>query len=221
MYTLQGYGSPSGKPRPKKGNAKSTINLDDPDDVERLIKAVNRGEALTSAVPESARPSHFNPLFKHPLPISDHSAFHEANLRRVTCCRLEKQAGAAVTLADAWVLEEVFMNGAKVDLPDKNGFSPIHIAVKVNSFECVMALINMKVNINAVTLTGVTPLFLAKSVASAEIQKALIEEGGLMEVKNHDEVPPIEFLEVGHARDTSRLDFVDDNINVPRRYSQF
>ena len=220
MYTLQGYGSPSGKPSRQTKASKSRIDLENPEDVERLIKAINRGEALTSPAP-GARPQHFQPLFKHPLPISDHSAYHEANLRRVTCCRLEKQAGAAVTLADAWVLEEVFMNGAKVDIPDKNGFSPIHIAVKVNSFECVMALINMKVDVNVTTLTGVTPLFLAQSIASEEIQKALIEEGGLVRVVNHDEVPPMEFLEVGGARDQSLLDFIDRDGNVPPRYSQF
>ena len=95
------------------------------------------------------------------------------------------------------------------------------MAVKVNSFECVMALINMKVNVNAVTLTGVTPLFLAQSLASKEIQQALIEEGGLVTVLNYDEVPPMEFLEVGQASDQSLLDFVDRDGNVPPRYSQF
>ena len=108
----------------------------------------------------------------------------------------------------------------KVDIPDKNGFSPIHMAVKVNSFECVMALINMKANVNAVTLTGVTPLFLAQSLASKEIQQALIDEGGLVAVVNHDEVPPMEFLEVGQASDQSLLDFIDRDGKVPSRYTQ-
>ena len=84
-----------------------------------------------------------------------------------------------------------------------------------------MALINMKVDVNVTTLTGVTPLFLAQSIASEEIQKALIEEGGLVRVVNHDEVPPMEFLEVGGARDQSLLDFIDRDGNVPPRYSQF
>jgi ankyrin repeat protein len=194
--------------------------LDNPDDQERLIKAVARGEALTSAAPTKAIPKTFQPLFKHPLPISDHSGYHESNLKRVQCCKLEKQAAAAVTLADSWVLEEVYLNGAPVDIPDKNGFSPIHTAVKVNSFECVMALINMKVNINATTLTGVTPLFLAKSVSSKEIVQALVENDGVVEVKNHDEIAPIEFLEVGKARDKSLLDLVDDSLG-PRRNTLF
>ena len=218
MYTLQGYGSPSGKPH--RPSEKFTIDLDNPDDQERLIKAVARGEALTSAAPTKAIPKTFQPLFKHPLPISDHSGYHESNLKRVQCCKLEKQAAAAVTLADSWVLEEVYLNGAPVDIPDKNGFSPIHTAVKVNSFECVMALINMKVNINATTLTGVTPLFLAKSVSSKEIVQALVENDGVVEVKNHDEIAPIEILEVGKARDKSLLDHVDDSLG-PRRNTLF
>ena len=93
MYTLQGYGSPSGKPH--RPSEKFTIDLDNPDDQERLIKAVARGEALTSAAPTKAIPKTFQPLFKHPLPISDHSGYHESNLKRVQCCKLEKQAAAA------------------------------------------------------------------------------------------------------------------------------
>ena len=107
-----------------------------------------------------------------------------------------------------------------VDIPDKNGYSPIHTAVKVNSFECVMALINMGVDVNAQSLTGVTPLFLARSVSSKEIIKALVENEALLEVKNHDEVPPIGFLEVGRHRNTSLLDKIDDETG-PRRNELF
>lgn len=218
MYALPGYGSPSGKPyRPSE---KFSIDLTKEEDQERLIKAVCRGEALTSPLKVVNIPKTFAPLFRHPLPISDHSGFHEYNLKRVQCCKLPKQAAAAVTLADAWVLEEVYMNGAPVDIPDKNGYSPIHTAVKVNSFECVMALINMGVDVNAQSLTGVTPLFLARSVSSKEIIKALVENEAVLEVKNHDEVPPIGFLEVGRHRNTSLLDKVDDETG-PRRNELF
>ena len=186
MYALPGYGSPSGKPQ--RPSEKFEIDLEKKEDQERLIKAVARGEALTSPMKVLHIPKTFQPLFKHPLPISDHSGYHEYNLKRVQCCKLQKQAAAAVTLADAWVLEEVYMNGAPVDIADKNGYSPIHTAVKVNSFECVMALINIGVNINAISLTGVTPLFLARSVSSKEIVQALIENGAVLEVKNHDEI---------------------------------
>lgn len=218
MFTLPGYGSPSGKPQ--KPSEKFKLDLEKEEDQERLIKAVARGEALTSPMKVKHIPKTFQPLFKHPLPISDHSGYHEYNLKRVQCCTLPKQAAAAVTLADAWVLEEVYMNGAPVDKADKNGYSPIHTAVKVNSFECVMALINIGVDVNAISLTGVTPLLLARSVSSKEIVQALVENGGVIEVKNYDETPPIAFLEVGHHRATSVLDKIDDDIG-PRRNELF
>jgi len=190
MYTVHGFGSPSGKP--SRPNGKFHLDVDVEEDAERLLKAIARGEALTS--PGKELPVKYQPVFKHPLPISStcileaypcrrdivcisvdrcywclfvlclcqllilkhstraclvyspphdlaslsnllthvipphihpctpihpythttpgHSAKHGANLRRVSCCALEKQAAAAVTCGDAWALEEVYMNGA-------------------------------------------------------------------------------------------------------------
>ena len=106
---------------------------------------------------------------------------------------------------------------ARQDKADKNGYSPIHTAVKVNSFEAA-ALINIG-DVNAIH-HRVTPLFLARSVSSKEIVQALVENGGVIEVKNYDETPPIAFLEVGHHRATSVLDKIDDDIG-PRRNELF
>lgn len=86
--------------------------------------------------------------------------FHEAVLRRVLSTTLNKQAFSAITLRAAWVLEEVFMRGAPVNISDLNGFTPLHIAVQNNDFECMMVLFNIGVDYNAETLSGVTPLFL-------------------------------------------------------------
>jgi len=140
MYTCHGYGSPSGKP--SRPNGKFNLDIDNPDDADRLMKAIARGEALTSPSKDEL-PHKYQPVFKHPLPVSDHSALHGANLRRVTCCALNRQASAAVTCGDAWALEEVYMNGAPIGLKDKSGFTPIHIAVQLDSFECVAVLLRM------------------------------------------------------------------------------
>jgi ankyrin repeat protein len=194
LYSTAGFGSPSGRPKAK--SKKFEINLDDPDDCERLLKAIASGNSLTEAAPEHKRPGDkYQPVFRHPLPISDHSAFHDANLKRALCCTLEKQAVAAVTMGDAWVLEEVYMRGAPIDHVDTSGYSPIHLAVQVNNFECVMVLIKMGANVNAENLAGVTPLFLAVAASASETAQVLREAGAVMEVKNADEVAPMEILE--------------------------
>ena len=194
LYSTAGYGSSSG--RPKTISKKFALDLDNADDCEALLKAIASGNPLTEPAPEHKRPGlKYQPVFRHPLPISDHSAFHDANLKRVLCCSLEKQAAAAVTLGDAWVLEEVFMRGGPADFVDKSGYSPIHLAVQVNNFECVMVLIKMGADVNAQNLAGVTPLFLAVAANASETAQVLREAGAVMEVKNADEVAPMEILE--------------------------
>jgi len=184
---------------------------------------------LTDAAPAAQRPKYYQPVFKHPLPISAHSSGHDANLKRVLCCSLEKQAAAAVTLGDAWALEEVFMNGAPVGVPNPSGYSPIHMAVQVNNFECVMVLIKMGADVNAQTLSGITPLFLAAAAEATECYAVIQEAGGVLQVKNKDQVPPMEILEHntqgrGQARTLEQrnlLAYVDQQAGVPGRYTTF
>ena len=225
LYTTLGYGSPSGKPM--RPNKKFSLDVDNPDDVERLLKCIATGEPLTEMAPESARPKHYQPVFKHPLPVSDHSAIHEANLRRVMCCALPKQAAAAVTMGDAWALEEVFMRGAPISHPDAGGYTPIHMAVQTNNFECVITLIKMGADVNAQTLSGTTPLFLAAAANAVEAYQVIMEAGGVMEVRNADEVPPMEVLEMSpkkqgkNLQDNDMLAYVDDAAGVVGRYTMF
>lgn len=194
LYSTAGFGSPSG--RPKQKSKKFSMDLDNPDDCEALLKAIASGNPLTEAAPEHKRPGlKYQAVFRHPLPVSDHSAFHDANLKRVLCCSLEKQAAAAVTLCDAWALEEVYMRGGPCDHVDESGYSPIHLAVQVNNFECVMVLIKMGADVNAQNLAGVTPLFLAVAAHASETAQVLREAGAVMEVKNADEMAPMPILE--------------------------
>ena len=228
LYATTGFGSPSGKPaaRPNKAK-KSSIDLDNPDDVERLLKAIATGEALTDPAPEAARPQHYQPVFKHPLPVSDHSAPHEANLRRVQCCALAKQAAAAVTLGDAWALEEVFMRGAPISQPDAGGYTPLHAAAQANNFECVITLLRMGSDVNARTLSGTTPLFLAAAADARDCYQVILEAGGVMEVRNADERPPMELLEMSPRKPAKNLQsadllaYVDSKAGVVGRYTTF
>ena len=217
MYVL-GDQSPVGRamrPHPKNPG----MDISRQEDQDLLMTKIARGEALTS--PAKDLPERYEPLFKHPLPISDHSAAHESNLRRVQCCPLDRQAMAAVTMGDAWALEAVFMNGAPVENPDPNGFYPIHLAVQLNNVDCIFTLINMKVNVNVTTLTGTTLLFLAIASNASECATLIKEHGGLYEVKNEEQISPMEFLEFGHFRDKSMLDKADHHSGFVQRQTHW
>jgi len=216
MWALAG--SPSGNPM-RKHPKNSLMDMNDEEDQYKLLQAIAQGKALTS--PSRYKPKDFTPLFKHPLPVSDHSSFHEVNLRRATCCILSKQAQAAITLGDAWVLEECFMNGAPINVSDKSGFTPMHLAVQRNSFDCIMVLINCGANVNAVTLSGVTPLFLALAAGSTQAAQIIRENGGL----EHDDIgeaPAVPCLENSPKKQgRSIIDQVDKASKAPSRYTLF
>ena len=193
------------------------VRSEDAPDQKKLLRCAANGTALTETIPLA---KHFNPLFKHPLPVSEHRASREAILRRVQCCSLKKQAAAAVTLGCAWTLEEVYMNGADVELANKNGFTPLHLAVQMNNFECIMALINMGVNVNATTISGVTPRFLAFAGGNKESETVLAECGALIEVDLVGEAPAIAMLEYAPKR-KSLLVGIDKSKNLPSRHTLY
>jgi len=217
MYSLKG--SPSGRPPKKTGTEKFQLNIDDPEDFNRLLRACAQKKALTS--PGKKKPLRYQPLFKHPLPVSDHSAYHDTNLRRATCCSLDNQIAAAVTFGDAWVLEELFMQGAPVNIADKNGFTPLHLAVQMNSFECVMVLINAGADVNATTLSGVTPLYLAVAAGGNEAAAVLRENGGLMEIDLSGQGAPIKALDVDLPTKKSMLEDFDRRLCLPPRHTLY
>lgn len=193
--------------------------MDSVEDQQRLLRALAKGEAITS--PSTVKPTKFQPILKHPLPVSDHSAAHDANYRRALCCALHRQAAAAVTFGDAWVLEELFIHGAPLNVQDANGFAPIHLAVQMNSFECVMVLINAGANLNAVTLSGVTPLYLAVASRATECASLLRENGGLMEIDLSGTSAPIQALDVSGLKKVTQLDELDRRAGNFKRHTLY
>lgn len=146
---------------------------------EADITALMRSIAKTTSIVASGIPmKKYQPIYKHPLPPSKHRYHHEAVLKRVMSCSLNKQANAAVISKDAYTLEEVFMRGAPVDLKNSlNGFSPLHLAVQGNDIDCVRMLLHIGVDINSVSSSGCTPLYLAGANQVEEIKLLLIENG--------------------------------------------
>jgi Ankyrin repeats (3 copies) len=166
--------------RPEKNDTKfKKYDLDDEVDATDLLRRIAKG----ASVVESAAPAKkYLPLFKHPLPVSKHRYDHEANLKRIMSNHIERQAAAAVTLGDAYALEEVYMRGAPVEMTETNGFTPLHIAAQTNQIDCVMVLLNIGVNVNATNIAGVTPLFVARAAGSTQVMELLLEKGARINV---------------------------------------
>lgn len=162
------------------------------------------------------------PILKHPLPISQTRADHEKVLRRVLCCQPEKQAHAAICLRDAWVLEEVYMRGADVNLPDKSGFTPLHIACSLNCFEAIMVLLHIGVDINATSKGGATPLFLAKAANSTQATLLLEEQGAEYYSSKDRKAPGSTILDlIVPVSDGNVLRLVNEYIDMPDEHFTF
>lgn len=144
-------------------------------DVTALMRSIAKSTSIvTSGIPVKL----YLPIYKHPLPISKHRYHHEIVRNRVMSCTLDKRVNAAVTLRDAYSLEEVYMQGAAVNLRNPlNGFTPLHLAVQGNDVDSVKMLLHIGVDVNAISLSGCTPLYLAKANQAEEIRLLLIKHG--------------------------------------------
>ena len=72
----------------------------------------------------------------------------------------------AVTWDSPYLIEELILQGLPIDVRDEiNGFTPLHLAASHDRLECVQVLLNLKADVNAVTvsfcLTPVTGCYTA------------------------------------------------------------
>lgn len=157
-----------------------------PEEIE-LLNSIARSEGLINhrTVPKTI----YTPILKHPLPISERRYEHENVLRRVLSCKKSFQGMAAISQGDAWTLEEVYMRGGPETLSPKNGNYPIHLAVQMQSTDCVMVLINMGVDLNVPNSLGYTPLFLAHSNSTKEVIKLLTDNNAKLHVDTNVRIP--------------------------------
>lgn len=72
------------------------------------------------------------------------------------------------------------MAGAPADIQDVNGFAPIHLACQQNGFDCVMVLLNIGVDINVPTVSGLTPLYLAHAAGATQCFELLSEHKAML-----------------------------------------
>lgn len=196
--------------------SKSSLTVESEEEQFDLLRAIARGESIANA---GNRRVGYNPMLKHPLPLSDHRHLHEAVLRKVMSCRLELQAFGAVAKGDAWTLEEVYMRGAPIDGRDKNGFTPLHLAIQMNSLECVLVLLHMKADVNALSLSGYTPLFLAEANGNQGIIGLIREHGGEKYIQESNHRPKT-ILDVDLNKNTS-INKVNESVGLPNYSFQY
>jgi len=206
--------------RPAKKDSKYIGTPKTAEEEREFFKKICRGEPTTRPGDPSKNPKleKFMPVFRHPLPLSENRPSHELMLRRILCMDIRKQAISAATLGNAWVLEEVYMRGGEVDLPDKSGYTPLHMAVNNNNFECIMVLLNIGVDINATTTNGLTPLYLAKSLGAKEAQKLLEEQGAQMHFEPKSVAPGKTILDLKMKAPNSVIAMGPKACNLPPPY---
>lgn len=105
------------------------------EDIE-LFRKLAEGEVLRDPLPKDRARLIYKPLFKHPLENIEARYHHEKLLHRILVCPYEKQVSAAITMNDAWCLEECYIRGAIVDNIDKGGITPLHLAARLDRLEC-------------------------------------------------------------------------------------
>lgn len=186
-----------------------------------LLKAIARTDSITRPGVRTTVIKRYTPILKHPLPLSSHRYKHEAILRRVKSCPLEQQARAAVAAGDAWVLEEIYMQGAPVEVKDENGFTPAHIACQLNNFDILMVLLNIGVDINSVSLAGYTPLFMAHAAGSKQAIIILEENGAKLHIPDTKIPTSCTFLDVESNTSQSVLKINAYRRGLPHEHKTF
>lgn len=162
------------------------------DEDRSLLTSIAKSEGLNVGT----KKVRYTPIYKHPLPLSERKFAIEDNLRKVLSCKIPFQGMAAITRGDPWSLEEVFMRNGHDCLADKDGVSPLLLAIQQNQIECVMVLLNIGVDVNRPNAFGYTPLHVARSNNQQEIIDLLLQHDAQYLAEVTDEAPDSTILEV-------------------------
>jgi hypothetical protein len=204
-----------------KNIAEQGMADDEYDDEEMyLMQCIMRGEPLVKKTAGKITKK-IVPIFKHPLPVSDRRFAHEKLYRKICSYAADKQVLSAVTLENAWVLEQVLLDGAPIEVRDTNGFCPIHIAARNNDYESTMVLINFGADLNVVTISGITPLYMAKAAGANQVVELLESQNAVLEFGSHRALPGATVLEVDIQTHHSVLNVKGECVGLPHEHTWF
>ena len=95
--------------------------------------------------------------------------------------------------------------GAKIDVRDANGFSPMHIAAIYRKKQVMLRLIGMKADIDARDVSGRTPLHRAVMIGCPQIVECLLEYGADTAAKDALGLTPGDMAAIFGFDDVARL----------------
>ena len=99
--------------------------------------------------------------------------------RVIEWCKEARREGWIVWLIASPACEEMIKAGADVNMKDRFGWTPLHVAALYsNGMSVVKLLIDRGANINAITDVGRTPLQIAEQYVIEEIADLLRKHGG-------------------------------------------
>lgn len=199
---------------------KRTVDKDYSDADRDLLKLVARGDPLCGSNKVQVSLS-YQPIFRHPLPVSPQRYEHEKLLRHILTFPLDHQARGAVTLRNAWVLEEVLLRGAPAAVPDENKYTPLHIACHHNDIECVMVLVNFGVDVNCSTISGVTPMYMAVASNATQVIEILQKANAKLISDVQKALPGATILEVECKSHNSVLHAKGKSVGLPHEHTMF
>jgi ankyrin repeat protein len=113
------------------------------------------------------------------------------------------------------------MRGAPTNVADKNGFTPIHLAAQSNNFELIMVLLNIGVDVNAVTISGTTPLYLAYACNAHQAIHLLEKNGAQLNVEPQNLAPGSTVLDIDCNSKSSTISLVSDCLALPSEHFMF
>ena len=103
-------------------------------------------------------------------------------------------------------------NGAKVNVSDKYGDTPLHYAAYTGDEKTLNLLIDKKADVNAVNISGETPLYEAL-VNNEKLTKLLIDKGAKVNVENKEKITPLHVASRFASYETVKL-LIDKKADV-------
>ena len=97
----------------------------------------------------------------------------------------------AIRSKNITLVDELIQKGANISSQDKYGYTPLHIATRLNQYEIVEQLINKGATVNTVDKFGDTPLLDSTRNSTNPMSKLLICNGATKNVKDRHNMTPL------------------------------